>query len=48
VCDVGQPGAIETFRDATRAGRIDILVNNATGYGFNDRPRPGGSALTST
>jgi 3-oxoacyl-[acyl-carrier protein] reductase len=50
VCDVGQPGAIDTFLDAARdvLGGIDILVNNATGYGFNDPPRPGGSALTST
>ena len=40
VCDVGQPGAIETFLDAARdaLGGIDILVNNATGYGFNDPP----------
>jgi 3-oxoacyl-[acyl-carrier protein] reductase len=40
VCDVGQPGAIEAFLDAARAalGGIDILVNNATGYGFNDQP----------
>ena len=40
VCDVGQPGAIETFLDAARdaLGGIDILVNNATGYGFSDQP----------
>src|SRR4029077_7657807 len=40
VCDVGQPGGIETFLDAPRDARggIDILVNNATGYGFNDPP----------
>jgi NAD(P)-dependent dehydrogenase (short-subunit alcohol dehydrogenase family) len=38
VCDVGQPGAVEGFLEAAREalGGIDILVNNATGYGFKD------------
>jgi 3-oxoacyl-[acyl-carrier protein] reductase len=40
VCDVSQPGAVEVFLDAARdaLGGVDILVNNATGYGFSDQP----------
>ena len=40
VCDVSQPGAVEAFLEAAREalGGVDILVNNATGYGFADQP----------
>jgi 3-oxoacyl-[acyl-carrier protein] reductase len=40
VCDVGQRDALESFLDAAHGalGGVDILVNNATGYGFNDEP----------
>jgi NAD(P)-dependent dehydrogenase (short-subunit alcohol dehydrogenase family) len=38
VCDVAQPEALERFLDAARAklGRIDILVNNPSGFAFAD------------
>ena len=37
-CDLADPSAIQTYIDAaSRAlGGIDVLVNNATGYGFAD------------
>src|SRR5262245_15561298 len=47
VCDVGQPGEVEAFLDSAREalGGIDILVNNATGYGFKDDPAGWRSSL---
>ena len=38
VCDVGSPVALEAFLDAARAnlGRVDILVNNPSGFVFAD------------
>jgi 3-oxoacyl-[acyl-carrier protein] reductase len=40
VCDVGKPEALEAFLDAGRAalGRVDILVNNPSGFTFADDP----------
>jgi NAD(P)-dependent dehydrogenase (short-subunit alcohol dehydrogenase family) len=37
-CDVGDPGALDGFLDSARTalGGVDILVNNATGYGFGE------------
>ena len=37
-CDLGDPKAIETYiADAASAlGGIDVLINNASGYGFGD------------
>jgi NAD(P)-dependent dehydrogenase (short-subunit alcohol dehydrogenase family) len=37
-CDVASPGALNDFLDSARAalGQIDILVNNATGFGLTD------------
>jgi 3-oxoacyl-[acyl-carrier protein] reductase len=39
-CDVTDPAQIEVLvaRTVAELGGIDILVNNATGYGFNDQP----------
>jgi hypothetical protein len=46
----GQPAPSK--RSSTRArdalGGIDILVNNATGYGFSDQPEACARASTST
>lgn len=38
VCDVGQPDALERFLDEARQalGGLDILVNNASGFGLSD------------
>ncbi len=38
VCDVGSPEALDGFLDAARAslGRVDILVNNPSGFVFAD------------
>lgn len=38
VCDVGHSESLGRFLEAARAslGRIDILVNNPSGYGFGD------------
>jgi 3-oxoacyl-[acyl-carrier protein] reductase len=38
VCDVGNPDALDAFLDAARAnlGRLDILVNNPSGFSFAD------------
>lgn len=38
VCDVGEPAALDGFLDAARAslGRVDILVNNPSGFAFAD------------
>ena len=38
VCDVGDPAALDGFLESTRQalGRIDILVNNASGLTFAD------------
>ena len=38
VCDVGDPRALDDFLDAARAqlGRLDILVNNPSGFAFAD------------
>jgi 3-oxoacyl-[acyl-carrier protein] reductase len=38
VCDVGSPDALDGFLDAARAhlGRVDILVNNPSGFIFAD------------
>jgi 3-oxoacyl-[acyl-carrier protein] reductase len=38
VCDVGDPGALDGFLEAARRslGAVDILVNNATAFGFTD------------
>jgi 3-oxoacyl-[acyl-carrier protein] reductase len=38
VCDVGQPDALDGFLHAARQtlGRVDILVNNASGFGMSD------------
>jgi len=40
VCDVGKPEALDGFLDAARAslGRMDILVNNPSGFVFADDP----------
>ncbi len=37
-CDVGQPDELEAFLNASRAalGRLDVLVNNASGFGVAD------------
>ena len=37
-CDLADPAAIHTWIEAAAAtlGGIDVLVNNASGYGFND------------
>ncbi|OOG39525.1 3-oxoacyl-ACP reductase [Rhodanobacter sp. C06] len=37
-CDLGKPGAIEAWIAAAAAalGGIDVLVNNASGYGFSE------------
>lgn len=36
--DVGKPAELDTFLDAARAefGRIDVLVNNSSGFGISD------------
>lgn len=38
VCDVGDAAALDTFLDAARQnlGRVDILVNNPSGFAFAD------------
>jgi NAD(P)-dependent dehydrogenase (short-subunit alcohol dehydrogenase family) len=40
VCDVGNPEALDGFLEAARQslGRVDILVNNASAFGFTDDP----------
>jgi len=40
VCDVGKPEALDGFLDAARTslGRMDILVNNPSGFVFADDP----------
>jgi 3-oxoacyl-[acyl-carrier protein] reductase len=40
VCDVGNHEALDGFLEAARQslGKVDILVNNATAYGFADDP----------
>jgi 3-oxoacyl-[acyl-carrier protein] reductase len=40
VCDVGDHRALDGFLEAAREelGQVDILVNNATAYGFADDP----------
>ena len=40
VCDVGDQRALDRFLESARTtlGRIDILVNNATAFGFADTP----------
>jgi 3-oxoacyl-[acyl-carrier protein] reductase len=40
VCDVSNPEALDGFLDAARAslGRVDILVNNPSGFVFADDP----------
>lgn len=37
-CDVGEAGAVENYVDAAAKalGGIDVLINNASGYGFGD------------
>ena len=37
-CDVSDPAALDAFLEAARAGlgRVDILVNNASGFGTSD------------
>jgi len=37
-CDVADPSALATFlaRAHTALGRVDVLVNNASGFGFGD------------
>ncbi len=37
-CDVGQADELEAFLNASRAalGRVDVLVNNASGFGVTD------------
>lgn len=37
-CDVGNAGALDQFLEGTREffGRVDILVNNASAFGFTD------------
>ena len=38
VCDVGNPDSLDAFLDAARSnlGRVDILVNNPSGFAFAD------------
>ncbi len=40
VCDVGNAAALEAFLDQARAalGRVDILINNPSGFTFGDDP----------
>ncbi len=40
-CDVAQADELEAFLDASRAalGRVDVLVNNASGFGVTDDER---------
>lgn len=40
ICDVSAPGAVEGFLEDARAalGRLDALVNNASGFGLGDDP----------
>ncbi|CAN5879880.1 SDR family NAD(P)-dependent oxidoreductase [soil metagenome] len=47
VCDVGNPEALDGFLDAARAslGRLDILVNNPTGFAPADDPGAWQSSL---
>ena len=47
VCDVGNPEALDGFLDAARAslGRLDILVNNPTGFAPSDDPDAWQSSL---
>ena len=47
VCDVGNPEALDGFLDAARAslGRLDILVNNPTGFAPADDPDAWQSSL---
>jgi 3-oxoacyl-[acyl-carrier protein] reductase len=47
VSDVGDQPALERFLESARAalGRIDILVNNATAFGFTDSPAGWASSL---
>jgi 3-oxoacyl-[acyl-carrier protein] reductase len=48
VCDVGNPEALEGFLDAARTslGRVDILVNNPSGFVFADDPETWRAILT--
>lgn len=48
VCDVGDPDALHGFLSAARAelGRIDILVNNPSGFTFADDEAAWASTLT--
>jgi 3-oxoacyl-[acyl-carrier protein] reductase len=47
VCDVGDEQALDRFLESARSafGRIDILVNNATAFGFTDNPAGWASSL---
>jgi 3-oxoacyl-[acyl-carrier protein] reductase len=47
VCDVGSPEALDGFLDAARSnlGRVDILVNNPSGFAFADDQRTWQSTL---
>jgi 3-oxoacyl-[acyl-carrier protein] reductase len=38
ICDVGRPELLDRFLEGTRAtlGSVDILVNNASGFGMSD------------
>ena len=47
VCDVSNPEALDGFLDAARAslGRVDILVNNPSGFAVADDPRAWESTL---
>ena len=47
VCDVGNAEALDEFLDAARAslGRVDILVNNPSGFAFADDPAAWASTL---
>lgn len=38
VCDVADAKALDAFLDSARSGlgRVDVLVNNASGFGFSD------------
>lgn len=48
VCDVGDAEAVEEFLDAARGslGRVDILVNNPSGFVFADDERAWESTLS--
>jgi len=47
VCDVGNPEALDGFLEAARKslGQVDILVNNASAFGFADDPAGWQSSL---